>query len=71
MLLKKKKFTLDNGDAHLMAFVMNWLFFLQVAIICNHQRTVSKTHSAQMSRLTEKIEDLKVNERYWIILIRK
>ncbi|KAH9652100.1 DNA topoisomerase 1 beta [Citrus sinensis] len=31
----------------------------EVAIICNHQRTVSKTHSAQMSRLTEKIEDLK------------
>ncbi|KAJ7949909.1 DNA topoisomerase 1-like [Quillaja saponaria] len=30
----------------------------QVAIICNHQRTVSKSHSAQMSRLTEKIDDL-------------
>ena len=34
--------------------------FMQVAIICNHQRTVSKTHSAQMSRLNEKIEELKV-----------
>lgn len=31
----------------------------EVAIICNHQRTVSKTHSAQMSRLNEKIEELK------------
>ncbi|XP_051148681.1 DNA topoisomerase 1 alpha-like isoform X2 [Andrographis paniculata] len=31
----------------------------QVAIICNHQRTVSKSHDAQMSRLNEKIEELK------------
>ncbi|XP_051131642.1 DNA topoisomerase 1 alpha-like [Andrographis paniculata] len=31
----------------------------EVAIICNHQRTVSKSHSAQMSRLNEKIEELK------------
>ncbi|KAL9236257.1 hypothetical protein vseg_010950 [Gypsophila vaccaria] len=31
----------------------------EVAIICNHQRTVSKTHSAQMERLTTKINDLK------------
>ncbi|KAJ6314534.1 hypothetical protein OIU78_018085 [Salix suchowensis] len=31
----------------------------QVAIICNHQRTISKSHDAQMSRLTEKIEELK------------
>ncbi|KAL5804017.1 hypothetical protein ACOSQ3_030817 [Xanthoceras sorbifolium] len=31
----------------------------EVAIICNHQRTVSKTHGAQMSRLTDKIEELK------------
>ncbi|KAG8367360.1 hypothetical protein BUALT_Bualt16G0064000 [Buddleja alternifolia] len=31
----------------------------EVAIICNHQRTVSKTHSAQMLRLDEKIEELK------------
>ncbi|OIW20459.1 hypothetical protein TanjilG_11859 [Lupinus angustifolius] len=30
----------------------------QVAIICNHQRSVSKSHSAQMSRLTEKIDEL-------------
>ncbi|KAK7312132.1 hypothetical protein VNO77_35760 [Canavalia gladiata] len=30
----------------------------QVAIICNHQRTVSKSHVAQMSRLTEKIDEL-------------
>uniref|UniRef100_A0A2P2LZ50 DNA topoisomerase I n=1 Tax=Rhizophora mucronata TaxID=61149 RepID=A0A2P2LZ50_RHIMU len=32
----------------------------QVAIICNHQRTISKSHTAQMSRLTEKIEELQV-----------
>ncbi|KAK8712399.1 hypothetical protein V6N13_147639 [Hibiscus sabdariffa] len=30
-----------------------------VAIICNHQRSISKSHSAQMSRLTEKITELK------------
>ncbi|XP_040935911.1 DNA topoisomerase 1 beta isoform X3 [Gossypium hirsutum] len=31
----------------------------EVAIICNHQRSISKSHSAQMSRLTEKITELK------------
>ncbi|KAK1434403.1 hypothetical protein QVD17_00143 [Tagetes erecta] len=31
----------------------------EVAIICNHQRTVSKSHTAQMMRLNEKIEELK------------
>ncbi|KAL8143626.1 hypothetical protein V2J09_016658 [Rumex salicifolius] len=31
----------------------------EVAIICNHQRSVSKSHSAQMERLTEKINELK------------
>lgn len=31
----------------------------EVAIICNHQRSVSKSHTAQMSRLTEKIDELK------------
>ncbi|KAL2483757.1 DNA topoisomerase 1 [Forsythia ovata] len=31
----------------------------EVAIICNHQRTVSKSHSAQILRLNEKIEELK------------
>ncbi|KAG4992367.1 hypothetical protein JHK82_025881 [Glycine max] len=30
----------------------------QVAIICNHQRSVSKSHTAQMSKLTEKIDEL-------------
>ncbi|KAJ0007022.1 hypothetical protein Pint_30247 [Pistacia integerrima] len=34
-----------------------------VAIICNHQRTVSKTHGAQMTRLTEKIEELMTTPR--------
>ncbi|XP_020590369.1 DNA topoisomerase 1 beta-like isoform X3 [Phalaenopsis equestris] len=31
----------------------------EVAIICNHQRSVSKSHDAQMSRLDEKINELK------------
>ncbi|KAJ0965178.1 hypothetical protein J5N97_026316 [Dioscorea zingiberensis] len=31
----------------------------EVAIICNHQRSVSKSHDAQMSRLNDKIDDLK------------
>ncbi|GFP86880.1 DNA topoisomerase 1 [Phtheirospermum japonicum] len=31
----------------------------EVAIICNHQRTESKSHVAQMLRLDEKIEELK------------
>ncbi|XP_048327556.1 DNA topoisomerase 1 alpha-like isoform X1 [Ziziphus jujuba] len=30
----------------------------EVAIICNHQRTISKSHSAQMTRLMEKISEL-------------
>ncbi|KAK3012813.1 hypothetical protein RJ639_010405 [Escallonia herrerae] len=32
----------------------------EVAIICNHQHTVSKSHSAQMSKLNEKIDELEV-----------
>ncbi|KAG0501901.1 hypothetical protein HPP92_001973 [Vanilla planifolia] len=35
----------------------------EVAIICNHQRTVSKSHEAQMSRLNEKIDELKVQRK--------
>ncbi|KAK1262588.1 DNA topoisomerase 1 [Acorus gramineus] len=31
----------------------------EVAIICNHQRSVAKSHDAQMSRLNEKISELK------------
>ncbi|KAJ3678285.1 hypothetical protein LUZ60_002088 [Juncus effusus] len=31
----------------------------EVAIICNHQRTVSKSHDSQMGRLNEKIDELK------------
>ncbi|KAF9626212.1 hypothetical protein IFM89_031339 [Coptis chinensis] len=31
----------------------------EVAIICNHQRSVSKSHSAQMDKLTEKMNELK------------
>jgi len=37
------------------------LFFnatsVQVAILCNHQRTVSKTHEAQMNKIDEQIEE--------------
>ncbi|OMP04341.1 DNA topoisomerase I [Corchorus olitorius] len=31
----------------------------EVAIICNHQRSVSKSHGAQISKLTDKIKELK------------
>ncbi|KAJ1267320.1 hypothetical protein BS78_07G047000 [Paspalum vaginatum] len=31
----------------------------EVAIICNHQRSVSKSHDAQMTRMNEKIDELK------------
>ncbi|KAL9283528.1 DNA topoisomerase 1 alpha [Arabidopsis thaliana] len=31
----------------------------EVAIICNHQRTVSKTHGAQIEKLSARIEELK------------
>ncbi|KAL1209646.1 DNA topoisomerase 1 alpha [Cardamine amara subsp. amara] len=31
----------------------------EVAIICNHQRTVSKSHGAQIEKLTAKIEELR------------
>ncbi|OWM85847.1 hypothetical protein CDL15_Pgr012097 [Punica granatum] len=33
----------------------------EVAIICNHQRSISKSHAAQMEKLTEKINELKDN----------
>ncbi|PNT62067.1 hypothetical protein BRADI_5g24917v3 [Brachypodium distachyon] len=32
----------------------------EVAIICNHQRAVSKSHDSQMAKLNEKIDELKV-----------
>ncbi|KAL0915402.1 hypothetical protein M5K25_015815 [Dendrobium thyrsiflorum] len=35
----------------------------EVAIICNHQRTVSKSHEAQMSKLDEKINELKAQRK--------
>ncbi|KAH7660304.1 DNA topoisomerase I protein [Dioscorea alata] len=34
----------------------------EVAIICNHQRSVSKSHDAQMTRLNEKIDELKAQQ---------
>lgn len=37
-----------------------WIFGPQVAIICNHQRSISKSHEAQMTKLQEKIDELKV-----------
>ena len=33
---------------------------LQVAILCNHQRSVSKTHGAQMEKLEGKLAELTV-----------
>ncbi|XP_030546644.1 DNA topoisomerase 1 alpha-like [Rhodamnia argentea] len=33
----------------------------EVAIICNHQRSISKSHVAQMTKLQEKIDELKDN----------
>ncbi|PIA50017.1 hypothetical protein AQUCO_01300624v1 [Aquilegia coerulea] len=43
----------------------------EVAIICNHQRSVSKSHSAQMSKLNEKMEELKaVSEGLKVDLMR-
>ncbi|RHN71138.1 putative DNA topoisomerase [Medicago truncatula] len=40
----------------------------QVAIICNHQRSVSKSHSEQISKLNEKIDELQVimNLETWV-----
>ncbi|ONK62247.1 uncharacterized protein A4U43_C07F1880 [Asparagus officinalis] len=34
----------------------------EVIIICNHQLSVSKSHDAQMSRLNEKIDELKAQK---------
>ncbi|XP_055823294.1 DNA topoisomerase 1 alpha-like [Solanum dulcamara] len=43
----------------------------EVAIICNHQRTVSKSHSVQISRLNEKIDELKaILEEFKVDLAR-
>lgn len=30
----------------------------EVAILCNHQRTISKSHGSQMSKLDDKLEEL-------------
>ncbi|QHO12578.1 DNA topoisomerase [Arachis hypogaea] len=35
----------------------------QVAIICNHQRSVSKSHSSQIEKLTNKIGELQAREK--------
>lgn len=60
----KEVMTISSGKVSLysstLALCLIFGFPLQVAIICNHQRTVSKTHSAQMSRLEEKISELQV-----------
>nr|XP_025887825.1 DNA topoisomerase 1 alpha isoform X1 [Solanum lycopersicum] len=43
----------------------------EVAIICNHQRTVSKSHSVQISRLNNKIDELKaILEEFKVDLAR-
>ncbi|XP_019162797.1 PREDICTED: DNA topoisomerase 1 beta-like [Ipomoea nil] len=45
----------DVAEKHAVYQVAN----KQVAVICNHQRSVSKTHALQISRLNEKIEEAK------------
>jgi len=35
----------------------------QVAILCNHQRTVSKAHAGQMEKLQTKVSELEVSRR--------
>ncbi|KAI5010511.1 hypothetical protein ZWY2020_012648 [Hordeum vulgare] len=37
----------------------------QVAIICNHQRAVPKSHDSQMTKLIEKIDELKAQRDEW------
>ncbi|KAM3390362.1 hypothetical protein ACQJBY_012142 [Aegilops geniculata] len=37
----------------------------QVAIICNHQRAVPKSHDSQMTKLNEKIDELKAQRDEW------
>ena len=39
-------------------FFYNWCN-MQVAILCNHQRSVSKTHSEQLERMDQQIQDVK------------
>merc|ERR1712083_379010 len=39
-------------------FFYNWCN-MQVAILCNHQRSVSKTHSEQLERMDQGIQDVK------------
>jgi hypothetical protein len=34
--------------------------YTQVAVICNHQRAVSKSHDSQMTKLSKDIDELKV-----------
>jgi DNA topoisomerase-1 len=36
----------------------------QVAVLCNHQRAVPKTHSAQMGRIHDKILAIKYQKRF-------
>ncbi|KAK4369393.1 hypothetical protein RND71_013185 [Anisodus tanguticus] len=48
----------QGGELHEKVAVYN-LANKEVAIICNHQRSVSKSHSVQISKLNEKIDELK------------
>ena len=41
---------------------------MPVAIICNHQRAVPKSHDSQITKLNEKIDELKVCG--WLQMIR-
>lgn len=61
LLLVKKNWSTCMIVSSLVSSLNRALFlFTQVAIICNHQRTVSKSHESQMTRLNEKIDELKV-----------
>lgn len=49
----------ESYFVYLLIFLEKLLFFnttnVQVAILCNHQRTVSKTHEAQMLKIDDQV----------------
>jgi DNA topoisomerase I len=60
-------FTIGENQLLVSSFILTLgcpFSYTQVAIICNHQRSVSKSHESQMTRMNEKIDELKV----WFML---
>jgi DNA topoisomerase-1 len=58
-----RSITLDKKNTCIMNILepkICFPFTVQVAIICNHQRAVSKSHDSQITKLNEKIDELKV-----------